>query len=74
MVRGSGRPTSTRYAIPFDSTIAGSKTLYARTVAWTLSPNPASVGSSIVAHGELKMNKDTEIIVGIDISKKKLDI
>jgi transposase len=32
------------------------------------------VGSLIVAYGELKMNKDTEIIVGIDISKKRLDI
>jgi transposase len=32
------------------------------------------VGKLIVAYGELKMNKDTEIIVGIDISKNKLDI
>jgi transposase len=32
------------------------------------------VGNLIVAHGELKMNKDSEIIVGIDISKRTLDI
>jgi transposase len=32
------------------------------------------VGSLIVAYGELKMNNDIEIIVGIDISKNKLDI
>jgi transposase len=32
------------------------------------------VGNLIVAHGELKMNNDSKIIVGIDISKNKLDI
>jgi len=74
MVRGSGSPTSARYKIPSKSKVAGSRIIHARTVAWTLSPNLASVGSSIVAQGELKMNKDTEIIVGIDISKNKLDI
>jgi len=52
MVRGSGRPTSPRYKIPWVSEVAGSKNIHARTVAWTLSPNLASVGSSIVAYGE----------------------